>query len=57
MFNQICILIPSLNPDEKLLKTIDGLKAVGFKNFIIQNFPVAFAAGFVILGDILRKIK
>ena len=37
MFNQICILIPSLNPDEKLLKTIDGLKAVGFKNFIIVD--------------------
>ncbi len=37
MFNEICILIPSLNPDEKLINTIEGLKAVGFKNFIIVD--------------------
>ncbi|MBO5089351.1 MAG: phosphodiester glycosidase family protein [Clostridia bacterium] len=37
MFNKICILIPSLNPDEKLIKTIEGLKEVGFKNFIIVD--------------------
>lgn len=37
MFNEICILIPSLNPNEKLMKTVEGLKAVGFKNFIIVD--------------------
>ena len=37
MFNKICILITSLNPDEKLIKTIEGLKEVGFKNFIIVD--------------------
>lgn len=37
MFNKICILIPSLNPDEKLIRTIDGLKEAGFKNFIIVD--------------------
>ncbi len=37
MFNKICILIPSLNPDEKLMQTVEGLKAVGFKNFIIVD--------------------
>ena len=50
MFNKICILIPSLNPDEKLMRTIDGLKEIGFKIFVIvddgsdaahqKNFPV-----------------
>ena len=37
MFNKICILIPYLNPDEKLINTIEGLKEVGFKNFIIVD--------------------
>ncbi len=37
MFNKICILIPSLNPDEKLMQTINGLKEIGFKNFIIVD--------------------
>ncbi len=37
MFNKICILIPSLNPDEKLMKTVEGLKEVGFRNFIIVD--------------------
>ncbi len=37
MFNKICILIPSLNPDEKLIQTVEGLKSIGFKNFIIVD--------------------
>ncbi len=37
MTGPIYIVIPSLDPDEKLLNTIAGLKEVGFKNFIIVD--------------------
>ncbi len=68
MFNKICILIPSLNPDEKLIKTIDGLKEVGFKNFIIvddgsdeahqKNFPVSDQENnFIVLRHPFNKGK
>lgn len=36
-FDKVVILIPSLNPDEKLEKTVAGLKDVGFNDIIIVN--------------------
>lgn len=33
----IVLLIPALNPDEKLLKLVDGLLGEGFKNFFVVN--------------------
>ena len=68
MFNKICILIPSLNPDEKLIQTIDGLKEVGFKNFVIvddgsdvahqKNFPVTDKENnFIVLRHSYNKGK
>ncbi|MBO5358530.1 MAG: phosphodiester glycosidase family protein [Clostridia bacterium] len=68
MFNKICILIPSLNPDEKLIKTIEGLKEVGFKNFIIvddgsdeahqKNFPASDQENnFIVLRHSFNKGK
>ena len=33
----ICVIIPSLNPDEKLEKTVDDLQKVGFDNILIVN--------------------
>ncbi len=45
----VCIIIPSLNPDEKLNRTVLGLKEVGFCRFVVvddgsdqehkKNFP------------------
>lgn len=68
MFNKICILIPSLNPDEKLMQTINGLKEVGFKNFVIvddgsdaahqANFPVSDQENnFIVLRHAFNKGK
>lgn len=68
MFENICILIPSLNPDEKLLKTIEGLKEVGFKNFVIvddgsdakhqKNFPATDKENnFIVLRHSFNKGK
>lgn len=68
MFDKICILIPSLNPDHKLMQTIDGLKEVGFKNFIIvddgsdiahqNNFPVTDKENnFIVLRHSFNKGK
>ena len=68
MFNKICILIPSLNPDEKLMQTINGLKEVGFKNFVIvddgsdaahqANFPVSDQENnFIVLRHNFNKGK
>ncbi len=68
MFNKICILIPSLNPDEKLMQTIQGLKDVGFKNFVIvddgsdtahqKNFPVTDKENnFIVLRHSYNKGK
>ncbi len=68
MFNKICILIPSLNPDEKLMQTLEGLKAVGFKNFIIvddgsnaahqDNFPESDKENnFIVLRHSVNKGK
>lgn len=37
MEKQTYIVIPSLNPDEKLAKTIEGLKAVGYKRFVLVD--------------------
>ena len=37
MFKDIFVVIPSLDPDEKLKKTVDGLKAVGFCNFVLVD--------------------
>ena len=68
MFDKICILIPSLNPDEKLAQTIQGLKDVGFKNFVIvddgsdtahqKNFPVTDKENnFIVLRHSYNKGK
>lgn len=51
MFENIMVVIPSLNPDEKLKATVAGIKAAGFNNILVvndgsskenlQNFPSA----------------
>ncbi len=35
--SNICIVLPSLDPDEKLLRTLDGLLSVGFSDIILVN--------------------
>ena len=35
--DEIVILIPSLNPDDRLIKLVDELLAVGFNNIIVVN--------------------
>ena len=35
--NKFVVIIPCLNPDEKLVETIGKLKAVGFDNYILVN--------------------
>ncbi len=37
MKNRFYIVIPSLDPDEKLQNTVDGLKAVGFDKFVLVD--------------------
>ena len=37
MYENIIIVIPSLNPDEKLCMTVSGLKEAGFKNILVIN--------------------
>ncbi|MBQ2746749.1 MAG: phosphodiester glycosidase family protein [Clostridia bacterium] len=37
MYENLYIVIPSLDPDEKLKKTVDGLKAVGFCKFVLVD--------------------
>lgn len=37
MLETVYVIIPSLNPDEKLAATISGLKNAGFINFIVVN--------------------
>ena len=37
MEGKVYIVIPSLDPDEKLQKTVDGLKAVGFDRFVLVD--------------------
>lgn len=37
VLNRISVIIPSLNPDEKLQKTVDSLLAVGFTDIICVN--------------------
>ncbi len=37
MFENIMIVIPSLNPDEKLKATVAGIKSVGFNNIMVIN--------------------
>ncbi len=37
MFDNIIIVIPSLNPDEKLCATVSGLKQAGFNNILVVN--------------------
>ena len=35
--NKICVIIPSLNPDDKLMQVIEGLREKGFQNLIVIN--------------------
>ena len=37
MFENFIIVIPSLNPDEKLCATVNGLKQAGFSNILVIN--------------------
>lgn len=37
MYENIIIVIPSLNPDEKLGMTVSGLKQAGFENILVIN--------------------
>lgn len=67
MLNNFCILIPSLNPDEKLKRTVDGLKEAGFTKFVIvddgsgpffkKNFPNDDTENIVVLEHTYNKGK
>ena len=35
--DKLAVIIPSLDPDEKLLRTVESLEKVGFKNIILVN--------------------
>ena len=35
--SNITVILPSLNPDEKLIKTVEGLIDVGFDDIVIIN--------------------
>lgn len=35
--SKISVIIPSLNPDEKLMRVIDGLESLGFDDIIVVN--------------------
>jgi len=37
VFDNIAIIIPSLNPDDKFIRVLDGMKAQGFNNFLIVD--------------------
>lgn len=37
MLSNITVILPSLNPDEKLIKTVDGLIEAGFDDIVIIN--------------------
>ena len=49
MLDKTIVIIPSLDPDEHLVQTVEGLKAAGFKRFVLvddgsdeehkKNFP------------------
>ena len=36
-FTKIAVIIPSLDPDEKLLRTVESIEAIGFQNIILVN--------------------
>lgn len=35
--DKLAVIIPSLDPDEKLLRTVESLEKIGFKNIILVN--------------------
>lgn len=35
--DKLAVIIPSLDPDEKLLRTVESLEEIGFKNIILVN--------------------
>ncbi len=35
--NDIAIIVPSLNPDEKFTKAVDGMRSVGFSRFVLVD--------------------
>ncbi len=37
VFEKITVIVPSLNPDEKLMKVIEGLEKEGFNDIIVVN--------------------
>ncbi len=54
MLSNVTVIIPSLNPDEKLKQVVDGLREKGFKDILLINDgsdnnhlePFYYAAGF-----------
>lgn len=36
-FKKVTIVLPSLNPDEKLNKVVDGLLSAGFEDIVLVN--------------------
>lgn len=36
-FSKVTIVLPSLNPDDKLNKVVDGLLEAGFKDIVLVN--------------------
>lgn len=66
MQDKICIIIPSLNPDEKLRQTVKALQSAGFCRFVLvddgsdgkhkQNFPPE-GNGIVLLRHLVNRGK
>ncbi len=48
---KICAVVPSLNPDEKLIDVITGLKEKGFEKIILVNDGSESDEYFVRLGN------
>ncbi|MBQ7288799.1 MAG: phosphodiester glycosidase family protein [Clostridia bacterium] len=67
MLKRIVIVIPSLNPDEKLRQTVEGLRAVGFSRFVLVDdgsdlahkkfFPSLQEDGIVLLEHVVNRGK
>ncbi len=37
IFNKVTVIVPSLDPDEKLIKVVTGLEEIGFNDIIVVN--------------------
>ena len=36
-YKRVCVVIPSLDPDEKLLQVVQGIESVGFEDVVLVN--------------------